>query len=277
MPHLFQADLSKFKIPLPPTSEQIQIAAFLDRETAKIVALVEEQKRLIELLNEKVGALVLSTLDSTRVRKVRLGVAGSVISRPVVQEDGVFYTALGLLNRGRGLFHKDPRDKSEMGDSDFYWIEEGDFIISGQFAWEGAVALAGKEETGCVVSHRYPVLRGKAGEALTEYLYALFLTKHGTHLLGENSRGAAGRNRPLNINSLMKETILLPDLETQTNVARAVHWRSRAASEITEQVALLNERKIALISAAVTGKIDVRGIMAEEVCSADSIKQAALA
>jgi type I restriction enzyme S subunit len=153
---------------------------------------------------------------------------------------------------------------NDMGDSDFFWVEEGDLIISGQFAWEGAVALAGKEDTGCVVSHRYPVLHGQSGICHTEYLFALLLTKHGDFLLNENSRGAAGRNRPLNINSLMKEKIPVPDMRIQEQVAQAVYWRKILSVEISKQVDLLQERRTALISAAVTGKIDVRGLVSEK-------------
>ena len=47
-----------FELPVPPVSEQIAIAAFLDRETAKIDALVEEQQRLIALLKEKRQAVI---------------------------------------------------------------------------------------------------------------------------------------------------------------------------------------------------------------------------
>ena len=45
-------------LPLPPVDEQTAIAAFLDRETAKIDALVAEQRRLIELLKEKRQAVI---------------------------------------------------------------------------------------------------------------------------------------------------------------------------------------------------------------------------
>jgi type I restriction enzyme S subunit len=147
---------------------------------------------------------------------------------------------------------------AEMGDSDFFWIEAGDLIISGQFAWEGAVAMAGNDEEGCVVSHRYPVLRGKDGLARTEYLFALLATKHGDFLLNENSRGAAGRNRPLNIGSLMREKISVPPLEIQDEVVDLVRKEKEIREEIAAQKVFLKERRSALISAAVTGKIDVR-------------------
>ena len=45
-------------VPIPPLLEQTQIAAFLDRETAKIDGLVAEQRRLMELLKEKRQAVI---------------------------------------------------------------------------------------------------------------------------------------------------------------------------------------------------------------------------
>ena len=257
-PAINASELVAIPITLPPISEQTQIASFLDQETAKIDELIAEQRRLMELLTEKVTSLVLASINSTETRELRLECAVVIISRPVIQTSGELYIPLGLFNRGRGLFHKDPREMADMGDSDFFWIENGDLIISGQFAWEGAVALACKEDDGCVVSHRYPVLRGRSGIATTEYLFGLLSTKHGSFLLNENSRGAAGRNRPLNINSLLKEKVPIPDMQTQENVTQAVYWRNNLFEEISRQVELLLERRTALISAAVTGKIDVR-------------------
>jgi type I restriction enzyme S subunit len=242
----------------PPLPEQTAIAEFLDRETGKIDELVVEQRRLMELLNEEIVSLVLSSFHAPETNQLRLSEASTIISRPVIQKADESYTRIGLFNRGRGLFHKDESEMDDMGESDFFWVEEGDLIISGQFAWEGAVALADKEDTGCVVSHRYPVIRGKAGVALTEYLLGLFCTKHGDFLLNENSRGAAGRNRPLNISSLMKEKIPIPNMRVQQAVARAVHSRKSLFKEIVKAIDLLQERRTALISAAVTGQIDVR-------------------
>jgi type I restriction enzyme S subunit len=189
---------------------------------------------------------------------VRLGNVVERVSRPVIRKPGESYSAIGLFNRGRGLFHKEEREMQDMGDSSFYRVEEGDLIISGQFAWEGAVSLASREETGCVVSHRYAVLRGNPNVILTEYLLALLLTSHGDFLLNENSRGAAGRNRPLNLNSLLKESVKIPDIRTQERVAQAVYWRNRLLSEMSKQVELLKERRASLVSAAVTGRIDIR-------------------
>jgi type I restriction enzyme, S subunit len=56
--HLYQNVFEQFTFPAPPESEQTQIAAFLDRETAKIDALVAEQRRLMALLKKKRQAVI---------------------------------------------------------------------------------------------------------------------------------------------------------------------------------------------------------------------------
>lgn len=253
-----QGSLLSIRIPIPPLSEQIDIAHFLDKETKKIDDLINEQEKLVRLLKIKLDALVLNSFDLLDTTTSRLKHIVDVIERPVEQQDGVMYEPLGLLNKGRGLFHKDPREKADMGDSDFYWIKKGDLILSGQFAWEGAVALAYDDEDGCVVSHRYPVIRGKKGVVLTEYLYALLTTAHGDFLLNESSIGAAGRNRPLNLNLLLKEIVYVPNLEIQEKIAKIVIQRKNLLVEIEKQRSLLNERRSTLITAAVTGQIDLR-------------------
>jgi type I restriction enzyme S subunit len=247
------------RLPVPPLPEQTTIARFLDHETAKIDALIAEQQRLIELLKEKRQSLVLSSFSLTDTRLIRMKYAVNVMHRPVLQQDDEMYEPIGLYNRGRGLFHKELRVKQDMGDSDFFWIKDSDLIISGQFAWEGAVALAGEAEEGTVVSHRYPVIRGKNGVVATEYIFALLTTKHGDFLLNENSRGAAGRNRPLNLGSLLKEKIPVPRKDIQDQVVKIVHQELKIIREIKQQKDFFLERRSALISAAVTGKIDVRG------------------
>ena len=52
VPSVNEGQIGEFRLPVPALSEQIQIAAFLDRETSKIDQLIAEQQRLIELLKE---------------------------------------------------------------------------------------------------------------------------------------------------------------------------------------------------------------------------------
>lgn len=56
-PAILETEMSTFEIPIPPPEEQRAIAAFIDRGTAKIDALVAKKERLIELLEEKRSAV----------------------------------------------------------------------------------------------------------------------------------------------------------------------------------------------------------------------------
>ncbi len=255
---LSQDAIGDIAICLPPSSEQSTIAAALDRETARIDALIAKKTRFVELLKEKIVALASQPPDSGDLRWIRLSHVCEVISRPVLQQAGSSYIKLGLLNRGRGIFKREDTDTEDMGDSDFFWVEPGDLILSGQFAWEGAVALAHEEHAGCVVSHRFPVIRGRRDQALTEYLLAYFLTQHGDFVINDCSRGSAGRNRPLNMSLLLGWKIPVPPMPIQREVARLVHLERLIGASVTRSVDLLRERRSALITAAVTGQIDLR-------------------
>ena len=255
---LYWDEFKNLRICSPPAQERACILRFLDREAAKIDDLIVEQQRLIQLARERIKALALSGYSCANSKQERIGRLVEPISRPVVISGDASYEPLGLYNRGRGLFHKELCPGSQMGDSDFFYVENGDLILSGQFAWEGAVALATENETGCVVSHRYPVIRGDSSCCLTEFLLALFWSEHGDFLLNQCSRGAAGRNRPLNLDLLLKEKIRVPDLSIQEEIKGLVWMLQGLEKECEYQRDLALERKKALISAAVTGQIDVR-------------------
>jgi len=250
--------LKKERLPKPPIHEQYQISAFLDRETARIDTLIEKKQLQIELLQQKRDALVHEIIQDAGTRNLRLGTVTDQVFRPVDHGDEKTYVPIGLYNRGRGIFHKEPTLGAELGDSDFFWIKSDDLVLSGQFAWEGAVALAGEEDAGCVATHRYPVFRGKPNVLDTAYLWAFFTTTMGDFLLNEHSRGAAGRNRPLNAGTLLKEKIPVPPMDEQLRVSRHVYFERQFEKLVADSSKLLAEYRTALISAAVTGKIDVR-------------------
>ncbi|MNJ53618.1 hypothetical protein D3C77_490150 [compost metagenome] len=245
-------------VAMPPAAEVELLLAHLNRETARIDALIEKKTRFIELLREKTLSLVGQAFKCKESRWIRLQHVCDVVSRSVGNEEEKSYVRLGLYNRGRGIFKKEETDAEDMGDSEFFWVEPGDLILSGQFAWEGAVALANVEHESCVVSHRYPIIRGRAGEVLTEYLFAFFLSHYGDFLLNDCSRGSAGRNRPLNIVSLLKWKIPVPPMDLQEKVAALVRYRRELLHKVEISINLLKERRSALITAAVTGQIDLR-------------------
>ena len=250
-------DLGMTPLHLPDRPTQARIANFLDEQTARIDALIAEKERLNELLTEIIFSSAGQCLEVKKCNWSRLLHACKTASRPVDQQDGESYRRLGLFNRGRGIFIRDDTDKDDMGDSEFYWVEAGDLVISGQFAWEGAVALAAPEHSGCVVSHRFPVIRGRAGVAVTEYLFALFMTQFGEFVLNDCARGSAGRNRPLNTSLLMKWKIPIPPMAKQEEIAGLVRLREGLRKVSERSVALLREYRASLISATVTGQLDI--------------------
>jgi type I restriction enzyme S subunit len=68
----------------------------------------------------------------------------------------------------------------------------------------------------------------------------------------------------LNITTLLKEKIPVPSLKIQKAVADAVHCKKDLLVDASRQIDLLQERRMALISAAVTGQIDVRPLLKKE-------------
>ena len=244
------------RVALPDLPTQKAIADFLDRETARIDQLIEKKQRLISLLQPRWESLFHVGWEDTSKERVRFKFIATRSQRQIRLEETDEFTPLGLYNRGRGYFKKTPSPGHELGDSTFFWVQEGDLILSGQFAWEGAIALAGEDADGCVVSHRYPVYVGTRG-VLTAYLYAYFRTVNGQFLLDNCSRGAAGRNRPLNTNILEREKIPLLPRHIQEEVARLVEQERAIKNVVTASIDLLREFRSALITAAVTGEIDV--------------------
>jgi type I restriction enzyme S subunit len=131
-------------------------------------------------------------------------------------------------------------------------------VISGQFAWEGAVALARAKDLGCIASHRYPILRGNSDIASSAFLFSFFRSSYGSMLLDHNSRGAAGRNRPLNTQRLLKEEIPVPTREAQVRIEYLLEQEFEIAESVERLVGAIKELRSRLVADVVTGKLDVR-------------------
>ena len=248
---------------LPPLGEQHPIVRYLDHVDRRVRRYVAAKRKLIALLEEERKNATYEAIQSLDTRSYRLEVVAILAARPIERAGGETYTPIGLYNRGRGVFKKEPRSGNELGDSSFFWVETGDLVISGQFAWEGAIALASEVEHGCVASHRFPILRVKPGISDSGFLLSFFQTAWGQLLLDHHSRGAAGRNRPLNIRTLLKEAISLPPLESQVRISEMLQRESYVRQQVRLSERLLMEYRTRLISDVVTGKVDVREAAAQ--------------
>lgn len=248
-------------IPLiqPPCSEQDQIVAYLRAQDAHTARFIKSKRDLIGLMMEQRAVLAEQAISAKETQYIRFDRVASLLTTPIARERGKAYTPIGMFNRGRGIFHKAPTQGKHLGDSTFFQIEKRDLIFSGQFAWEGAVAVAKADDDGCIASHRYPIAKCNLEVVEPEYLYTFFLSKAGDLLLNHHSRGAAGRNRPLNPRSLMKEKIPIPPLDLQSKVTTFFNEEQAVRQEIEREVTLVREYRDRLIADVVTGQVDVRG------------------
>ncbi len=252
------SDFGENPLPLPPPEEQAAIVRFLDHANRKIDRFIRGKKKLKNLVSERLNTLTEQAILENNLNWEKLARIVEVVSRPAFRENNKTYTRLGLYNRGRGVFHKPTCLGSELGDSDFFWVKSGDLIISGQFAWEGAVALATETENDCVVSHRYPVLNCKNTVMSNEVLLAIFRSSFGQLIMDYNSRGAAGRNRPLNLRSLLNEKIPVISDDKQIEIQHALREEAWITLNTQKWVRVLEEYRTRLTADVVTGKLDVR-------------------
>lgn len=96
-------------------------------------------------------------------------------------------------------------------------------------------------------------------------MYSFFTTKDGDLLLNLHSRGAAGRNRPLNPRTLGKEKIPIPPMNLQQEIARSLDLEFKFKNDVVQQISFIQEFRSRLIADVVTGQVDVRGIDVPEV------------
>lgn len=248
-------------IPLiqPPRPEQDQIVAYLRAKDADIARYIKAKRQLIALMAERRTVLTSQAIASQETRHLRFDRVASLLANPIVRKAGETYTPIGMFNRGRGIFHKQPTHGKDLGDSTFFPVNKGDLVFSGQFAWEGAVAVSQEVDDGCIASHRYPIVKCKQGIVDARYLYSFFMTKEGDLLLNHHSRGAAGRNRPLNPRSLMKEKIPIPPLNLQEEITAYFKAEQSVRGEIENQITQILEYRDRLIADVVTGQVDARG------------------
>ena len=282
MPRVSPDEVACSFLPLPPLPEQRAIAGFLDRETARIDELVAKKERLIELLQEKRTALIACAVtkglnpdaptkdsgvewlgeipthwETTKLRRLLTLVAHDVDVHPEQT-----YQEIGIRSWGRGIFHKDPVTGAQLGDKRVFKLRPGELVLNIVFAWEGAVAIVSENEKDMIASHRFPTFQHTRTLVDLDYLLMFLQSEHGRGLMGLNSPGAAGRNRTIRMDSFLEEEVPLPPLEEQREIVTVFRRDERRlqslAGKVRETVEQLKELRTALITAAVTGRIDVR-------------------
>jgi len=255
---------------IPPRPEQDQIVRYLDWKVSIINRYINAKKKQVELLKERILVYLQKSLESNDTKLLRLKNIIMNEFDEIVRDENTLYTPIGVLNRGRGIFHKPSLLGCNLGDSIFHWVKNDVLVFSGQFAWEGAVALSNDSESDCIASHRYYTLRTNKEIVLNSYLWAFFVSQDGDMLINKNSIGAAGRNRPLNINSLLKESIPVPPMKHQIILDKYITEYFNLVKFTKQNEVLLNEYRTRLISDVVTGKVNVQDVKVPEFIGAEN-------
>lgn len=274
---------------VPPCEEQTQIAKFLDYETARIDALIEKQQQLIELLQEKRQAVISHAVTKglnpdAPMRDSGVAWLGEVPAHWTITKGKYLFDFVTSGSRGWAEFYSDEgslffrianltRDTIEPkllsvqnvtppnnSEGERSRIHEGDLLIS-ITADLGSVCVADSIVAGGYVSQHVSLCRPNRLVRSARWLgYFVLSDVVKEQLLGS---GYGGTKIQLSLSDIREIVIAMPSLQEQQQIADYIDAQMTRFSLLIgtseEQVALLQERRTALISAAVTGKIDVRG------------------
>jgi len=285
-------DFAQLTCLLPPKDEQRTIAAFLDRETAKIDALVAKKERLIELLQEKRTALITHAVTKGLDPNVPMKDSGVewlgqipahweclALSRYTRSRcDGPFgsglksehYSARGvrvirLQNIGWAEFRDDdrayidPEYAHSLGD---HTVKFGDILVAGLGDERHPVgrACVAREGLGDAMVKADCFRFRLCSELVNPRFLAFQLSASAEAAAGSMATGAT-RSR-MNLTATSARKVAIPPLAEQRSIVVHLNRTSMETdallTRVEEAIDRLKEYRTALISAAVTGKIDVR-------------------
>jgi type I restriction enzyme, S subunit len=286
--NLGMKDIAKLLVSAVPRQEADQIASFLDRETARIDALIEKKTRFIELLREKQQALVTEAvtlgMDSSAPRRpTGIDWLGSTPSHWTVRPlkyiaavqtgvaKGKDYAGVETLevpylrvaNVQDGFLDLSNVATIEVAASEVerYLLRQGDVLMNegGDFDKLGRGHVWRGEIDPCI--HQNHVFAVRPTGVTSEWLNVFTGSKPAQFYFMARSKQSTNL-ASISSSNLMELPVPIPPLAEQATILRDLALkleRTDALRDATERsLALLRERRAALITAAVTGQIDVR-------------------
>ena len=273
----------------PPFAEQRAIAAFLDRETAKIDALVSKKERLIELLQEKRTALISHTVtkglnpsaplkesgvewlgeipmhwEVLRLKHVTEKIGSGKTPKGGAEryvDDGVMFLRSQNVHFGglqlADVAHIDAITDNEMSGSR---VREGDVLLNITGASLGRSCVARLEGADANVNQHVCILRTVPRQNDPDFLAYSIESMSLQDQIFNNENGVS--RDALNFEQIGELVFSRPAIEDQKSIAAFLDRETvkidNLIARVHEAIELLKELRTALISAAVTGKIDVR-------------------
>lgn len=265
-------DLSSIRIPLRPIAEQRVIADYLDREIGQIDALITKKRRMIELCRERLTADIESTLNLSAVpiepikRFVSKVGSGSTPrgGSDVYVAEGVTFLRSQNIRNGR----------IDLSDAVFISTED-DALLSGTRVCEndvllnitggsiGRTAIAAASDLPANVSQHVCILRPSDGIDSVILQAAL----DSRNVQDQIQLVQVGGNREgLNFEQIRTLQVIIPVGSAADGVRHSIEQirtqNQQVKERLTRQLALLSERRWALITAAVTGELEIPGVAA---------------
>jgi type I restriction enzyme S subunit len=283
-----------FAFPFPPLDEQRAIADFLDSETARIDELIVSKTKLRELLDQQRRALIsqaVSTgLDACQhYRQTPVGqipehwsaaqlrryawmvTSGSRGWAEFYTDEGELFVRIGNLTRDSMCL--DLTDVQRVSpptgaEGERTRIRVGDVLFS-ITAYLGSVAVADIEAAGGYINQHIALVRLDTSRLVPEFLAYATLSEAGQSQLG--GLGYGGTKIQLGLDDVKSLWIPVPPIAEQRAIVnyldRQIKTISRLSAEIASAAVRVLEYRSALISAAVTGQIDVRNYRPQEAAA----------
>ena len=299
MPRASWESLGNMPLAIPPVEEQTAIAAFLNRETSKIDALIAEQNKLLILLAEKRQATISHAVtrgldpnvpmkdsgvewlgevpahwDVSRVKhhcsvRGRIGFRGYTTDDQVDEGEGALVLgAAQITNEGEiTLENKIYISWTKFYESPEIVVEPGDVLVVQRGSTCGKVGFIERDCGATTINPSLVLLKEIAcsSRLLSFYLSSTFVRGQFGHMLGNTAIPMLSQEQIGNI-----VLCLPPSNEQEAIVAFLREETARVDAlnaEAKRAIRLLTERRSALIAAAVTGKIDVRNAVPEELAA----------
>ena len=276
-------------IPWPPRDEQRTISTFLDHETAKIEALIAEQQHLIELLQEKRQAVISHAVtkglnpdapmkDSgvewlgevpehwtlKRLKHLSPNLTVGIVVNPseYVSDEGLPFIYGGDIREGVIDWENSRRIAPALSDKQAKThLRSGDLLM----VRVGAPGITAVVPAECEGGNCASVMLIRQGSFSSQWLCFTLNTRIVRFQVEVVQYGAA--QEQFNISHAVNFWLPVPPRQEQDRIATFLLSEHEKAQGLILQaqnaVSLLQERRSALISAAVTGQIDVRGLVPE--------------
>ena len=288
-PNISQEILRSLRLACPHLEEQTAIATFLDRETGKIDALIAEQEKLLTLLAEKRQATISHAVTkglnpAAPMKDSGVEWLGQVPAHWLVTplrycidfQEGPGIMASDFLDSGIPLLRVSGVQGrwatldgcnylSEVRVAEkwkHFRLNKGDLLISAS-ASMGTVCEVDAATAGAVPYTGLIRLTGKQGKMVKQFVR--FLVTSNQFIVQIDLLKAGATIQHFGPTHLSQMTIVCPPIDEQGMIAEYIEQETTRlealTADATRAIDLLKERRSALISAAVTGKIDVRGVV----------------